>query len=132
MNNDLIRRSALKEALDTWDKFGYTAKSELVRLTPDNEKLYRPYIHYEDVINCIDNATTVELPDFKAGYKQAILDGKTQYQRPQGEWITDSAGNITCSNCRFSLGSKVVKLLYPFDFSFCPDCGTRMQKGGAE
>ncbi len=24
---------------------------------------------------------------YKAGYKQAILDGKTQYQRPLDEWI---------------------------------------------
>ena len=35
----------------------------------------------------IDNAPTVPLPDFKEGYKQAILDGKTNYSRPEGEWI---------------------------------------------
>lgn len=29
----------------------------------------------------IDNAPTVPLPDFKDGYKQAILDGKAQYQK---------------------------------------------------
>lgn len=29
----------------------------------------------------IDNAPTVLLPDFKDGYKQAILDGKAQHQK---------------------------------------------------
>lgn len=54
---------------------------------------------------------------------------KCQYfeERPKGEWITDSVGNITCSNCGFSLGSKVVKLLYPFDFPYCLECGAKMK-----
>ena len=34
------------------------------------------------------NAPTIPLPDFKEGYKQAILDGKTNYSRQLGEWIT--------------------------------------------
>ena len=33
------------------------------------------------------NAPTIPLPDFKEGYKQAILDGKTNFSRPQGKWI---------------------------------------------
>ena len=77
----LIDANALKEALNTWDKFGYTAKSELIRLTPDNEKLYRPYVSFEDVINCIDNAPNTVRPcdncdlyliaKTKEGYAQA-------------------------------------------------------------
>ena len=39
----------------------------------DNLQSYFP----KDFIEEIDNAPTVPLPDFKAGYKQAILDGKT-------------------------------------------------------
>ena len=35
----------------------------------------------------IDNAPTVPLPNFKEGYKQAIIDGKTNYSRPHDEWI---------------------------------------------
>lgn len=35
----------------------------------------------------IDNAPTVPLPDFKEGYKQAIIDGKNNYSRPHDEWI---------------------------------------------
>lgn len=62
----------------------------------------------------------------KEAYELAI---KALEERPTGEWVTDDAGNITCSNCGFSLGSKIVKLLYPFDFPYCPDCGADMKKG---
>lgn len=40
---------------------------------------------------------------YKAGYKQAILDGKTQYQRPLDEWIPvserlpEKAGEYLCT-----------------------------------
>lgn len=36
-----------------------------------------------EAIISLDNAPTVPLPDFKDGYKQAILDGKTNYSRPE-------------------------------------------------
>lgn len=39
----------------------------------------------------VDNAPTIPLPDFKEGYKQAILDGKTNFSRPQCD----------CENCDF-------------------------------
>lgn len=41
----------------------------------------------KEIYGLIANAPTIPLPDFKDGYKQAILDGKTNYQRPEGEWI---------------------------------------------
>lgn len=57
----------------------------------------------DEVLKAIDNAPTVPLPDFKEGYKQAILDGKTNYVRPKGEWINhrnDNGHNIAdCSRC---------------------------------
>lgn len=43
---------------------------------------------WNDCIDAIiDHVPTVPLPDFKEGYKQAIRDGKTNFARPQGEWI---------------------------------------------
>jgi hypothetical protein len=33
----------------------------------------------DSIIQIIDNAPTVPLPDFKEGYKQAIIDGKTNF-----------------------------------------------------
>lgn len=65
MNNDLISRSELKKQ---FAEGAYTSKG---------------------VREIIDNAPTVPLPDFKEGYKQAILDSKTNYVRPKGEINAD-------------------------------------------
>lgn len=89
-----------------------------------NAKIYAEVKFPLDVI--IDNAPTVPLPDFKDGYKQAIIDGKTNFQRPQGEWIHKEFDPFLkeygqCSNClqRERVGN------------FCRNCGADM-KGGAE
>lgn len=73
----------------------------------------------------VDNAPTVPLPDFKDGYKQAILDGKTQYQRPQGNWKfrNDNSliptGYYECDRCE--IGKELTKT------NFCPYCGADMR-----
>lgn len=60
--SDLISREALKKAVYT--EFG-------------NSNL-------TDAFNeIIDNAPSIPLPDFKEGYKQAIIDGKTNFSRPR-------------------------------------------------
>ena len=76
----------------------------------------------------IDNAPTAPLPDFKEGYKQAIIDGKTNFSRPTGEWKEtryETAIGITyrqtqCSNCGW-------KYELPMWFNFCPTCGADMR-----
>ena len=108
---DLISREALKKAfaLLMW-------------------KEHNPYdaVKVCDIVNqtldFIDNAPTVPLPDFKEGYKQAIIDGKTNFSRPQGEWqVNDNLGECiyyTCSNCGEISCCKG---------NFCPDCGADMR-----
>jgi len=60
---------------------------------------------------------------FKEGYKQAIIDGKTNYSRPKGRMIIKPpSGWGYCSECG--------KVLEPQD-KFCWNCGADM-KGGAE
>ena len=61
-----IDAEALKKAVDTWDKFGYTAQGELIRLTEKNKDLYVPYVKYQDIVNCINNAPTVKYHKEKA------------------------------------------------------------------
>lgn len=72
MNNDLISRSelikALNEAQVEFDEY-YKGLGKAKVIT--------------------DNAPTVSLPDFKEGYKQAIIDGKTNYSRPESGWIRE-------------------------------------------
>jgi len=108
MNDDLISRSELKKALTSGTKDIY----EFVCLSRVLEK--------------IDNAPTVPLPDFKEGYKQAIKDGKTNFSRPQGEWIkkVDSVGFVSynCSECGFEL-----ELEDCSDSYYCTHCGAKMK-----
>lgn len=89
MNNDIISREALKEAL--------------------NYVYYCPYIESKskegivsDIINTIDNAPTVEINtnaiEYKA-YCKGLEDGK-KIARPQGEWISkEEALKILCEKC---------------------------------
>ena len=64
MNNDLISRSVLLEAIRK--RLGISSLNFLT----EQEKV---------IVEEIFNAPTVPLPDFKEGYKQAILDGKLNY-----------------------------------------------------
>ncbi len=41
-------------------------------------------------LSAIDKAQTIPLPDFKDGYKQAILDGKTNYSRSESKIVPDA------------------------------------------
>ena len=93
------------------------------------ERSYSTIMLYEvsDIIeDTIDNAPTVPLPDFKAGYRQAVLDGKTNFSRPQGKWIkkVDDVGFISyiCSNCGFEL-----ELEDCSDSHYCTICGADME-----
>lgn len=103
MSNDLISREAVKRAFEN-----------TVCIEP------MPYAFVKLII---DNAPSVQLPDFKEGYKQAILDGKTNFSRPQGEWIAHEDGYNVCPYCNNKTA---------FSYPFCPYCGADMRKEGAQ
>lgn len=69
----LIDADVLKNELSDKDYITYTHE-------------YGDAIPVDWIMSAIDNAPTVPLPDFKEGYKQAIIDGKTNFSRPSG-WI---------------------------------------------
>ena len=110
MNDDIISREALKKAIDE-------AVCDF-ELSPTQAN---------EIVQIIDNAPTVPLPDFKEGYKQAILDGKTNFSRPQGRWSFDSEflmigspyGSYKCSNCGIHTDDK--------EDNFCWNCGADMR-----
>jgi hypothetical protein len=68
----------------------------------------------------IDNTPTVPLSDFKEGYKQAIIDGKTNFSRPHGKWIYECLDYSKCSNCNYAN--------HYGDLPFCPNCGASMEE----
>ena len=55
--SDLIKKSELLKAMDTWDKFGYDEHSKLTRIGSTNEE-YVSYVRYEDMVNCVMNMPT--------------------------------------------------------------------------
>lgn len=56
--SDLISRSELLNAMNTWDKFGCDCHSGLVRIDNTNNEEYVPFVHYEDMVNCVKNMPT--------------------------------------------------------------------------
>lgn len=69
MNNDLISRSELKEAINTYDTFACLPDGKLYPVRDlEHPELFYNYIHVENVIKAIDNAPSVQ-------------------ERPQGEWV---------------------------------------------
>ncbi len=82
------------------------------------------------VMNTIDKAPTVPQADFKEGYKQAIIDGKTNFSKPEGEWI-DHSEDYAYAECPFcheltNCESNIDELHY------CWNCGAKLGKGGTE
>ena len=55
--SDLISRSELLKAMETWDKFGYDEHNRLIRIDSTDEE-YVPYVRYEDMVNCVMNMPT--------------------------------------------------------------------------
>ena len=55
---DCIDRAELLKAMDTWDKFGYTARYGLERLDKD-DRGFVPYVHYEDMVKCVKGMPSV-------------------------------------------------------------------------
>ena len=44
--------------MNTWDKFGCDCHGGLVRIDNTNNEEYVPYVHYEDMVNCVKNMPT--------------------------------------------------------------------------
>lgn len=89
----------------------------------DGKVIDEPAYILRDVFYHIDSAPTVPLPDFKEGYKQAIIDGKTNFSRPEDEWVLeptrfDGVVIYTCDKC---------KSLNDLPTHFCPNCGADMR-----
>lgn len=114
MNNDLISREDLMRNLQyvySCDYIGSKSKEGIV----------------SDIIDNIDNAPTVPLPDFKEGYKQAIRDGKTNFSRPKGKWIKTN-DYVTCAyGCIDYVKCSCCKNDSLEEGDYCPNCGADMR-----
>lgn len=84
----------------------------------------------------LDNITENDIEKFRMIWQRATSKGLPTFieERPQGEWketgYETGALGITyrqtqCSNCGWEHA-------LPMWWNFCPNCGAKMQKGGAE
>ena len=110
-NGDLISREALKVAI----------KKELPAMSNWGE-------HFIPML--IDNAPTVEAftkEDMAGAYNEGYACGSRENTRPQGEWLEPYESHIAqeCSICHRQMPA-------PNWFNFCPNCGAKMRKEGAE
>lgn len=86
---------ALKEAIETWDKFACLPDGKLIpfRMLNEPEKNYEPYVHLRDIQNAIDNAPIVQPKYFppcedcnkKMEEIRRAYDKMKAMERPQGE-----------------------------------------------
>lgn len=82
MNNDLIGREALKETIDKIPWYHINSHGEFVEgAHDDGDALYKA----EDIYNAIDNAPTVNIPNYGGQAVPDMLQGWRYDERPQGE-----------------------------------------------
>lgn len=77
-----------------------------------------PYVKYQDIVNCIDNAPTVDITKNQA-YDKGFITAMKLYSRPQGKWNYIQAGMCVCPFCGAD-PHRVYK-------NYCPKCGADMQ-----
>ena len=75
--SDLIDRQAALDAMETWDKFGCDPDGKLVRY--DDDKLYIPYVHYEDMVHAIKYLPPAQ-PNLSEAYSKAVFAWLRDYQ----------------------------------------------------
>ena len=104
---DAISREELLKAIDTWDRFGVDDTNSLFRL--DNLSLahYVPYIHYDDVIKCIEAMPSVKQEPKTGHWKRISIDKYCEHAK---YWYR-------CDRCgKDNLGNT----------DWCPNCGAKM------
>lgn len=83
-----IDADALLKAMGTWDKFGFSHSGAFVR-EPKNDD-YVPYVHYEDMVKCVEGMPTIE-PPMTSGYVEIVAD------LPPVEY----APVVRCKDCKY-------------------------------
>lgn len=73
MNNDLISRQAVIEAICTWDKFGVDERGRVVRWHEGLE----PYVHLRDVVMAIEKLPSAQ--------PEIIRCGECKHRYTEGE-----------------------------------------------
>lgn len=122
MNNDIIRREALKDLLNEYNKHFTTFTDIQTQIILDIID-HTPTVDVEKIKSDL-NPTVTCWHDFDRGYEKGYEKAKKELEeRPQGDWNYIQAGMCVCPFCG-AMPHKLYK-------NFCAKCGAKM-KGGAE
>ncbi len=152
--SDLISRSELLKAMDTWDKFGYDEHNRLIRIDRTNEE-YVPYVRYEDMVNCVMDMTTAydidkvveELESFAKLAEDRWTNGTSKHACQEHRcWVKAieivKQGGVSDDVCEWKLEDEESNLYLTecqqrqliFDgtpkengYRFCPYCGKKIK-----
>lgn len=139
MNNDLINRSALKKAIETYDKFACLPDCKLETFRNlEHPEMFEPYVHLRDILNAIDNAPTVEIDKLilivakRSGKRELMLNAL----RPHGEWLAKEDMDFLDENKVWHFHFMCEKCGFIHDFldghtsqyEYCPNCGAKMKE----
>lgn len=125
--SNCIDREEILKAMDTWDKFGYSARYGLERLDKD-DKGFVPYVKYEDMVNCVKNMSSVTLQEPRKGHWIETAEEYYKAINEKGGGVNENTDfftdDIACSEClaKFSVIDNEAER-----FDFCPNCGADMR-----
>ena len=136
--SDLISRSELLKAMDTWDKFGYDEHNRLIRIDSTNEE-YVHYVRYEDMVNCVMNMQTAyDIDKVIAKLKEIKSNGRYVQGNKAGQKIgyrnaIDDLSNKICmhfSDWEYSEDDKCIKDIIELASESVEEITERLKEGG--
>lgn len=102
MNNDLISRSELKEAINTYDTFACLPDGKLYPVRElERPEMFKTYIYVEDVIKAIDNSLSVDISKEVWNKSNELLKKRMAYLNVERRIDTESGQE--CNACHESL-----------------------------
>ena len=116
--SDLISRSELLKAMDTWDKFGYDEHNRLIKIDRTNEE-YAPYVHYEDMVKCVNDMPTAYSVDVVV---EELSDDVCEWKVFDNS-LTDEPQWVYGTTCGKYVGEEHTSKA----FAYCPYCGKKIK-----
>ena len=139
--SDLISRSELLKAMNTWDKFGCDCHRGLVRIDSTNNEEYVPFVYYEDIVKCVNDMQTAYDVDKVVEELEMERKASSGYSAERVSAFSRAIeivkqGGVSDDVCKLRLlnGHKFLHETSCGDvfdmqngFKFCPYCGKKIK-----
>ena len=144
--SDLISRSELLKAMNTWDKFGCDCHRGLVRIDSTNNEEYVPFVYYEDMVKCVNNMQTAYDIDKVVEELEMEMKASSGYSAERVSAFSRvieivKHGGVSDDVCEWELDSHLEndtpaewlicphspKKIFSTDIKYCPFCGKKIK-----